>query len=562
MTDSPTPQPAPLPGGPAKGFRIGDYIIIDTLGHGSMATVYLARDPTGHEVAIKVFQEGPGVSPTMLERFKREAEASKKLRRHPNIMKVYATGQDGIYHYIVMEPIRNSRTLEDLMEKHPLSIDEILSIGVKIARALHYAHSRNIVHRDVKPSNIMIDEFGEPLLTDFGVAELVDWPSCTISGALTGTPLYMSPEQARADRAGPASDIYSLGVVLYEAICGMLPYSAQHSAPVKQVLEALKNETPRRLRHYRKDISSDVEAVILKAIEKEERRRYPDAEAFAEDLERARTGRRVTARLTTWVERGWDIARKYDQFFAAALVMLAMAGGAGLYLRQKLMHARYEKLLSTVHLRNLLLRSAPATSLGPTIEQPAAWNALRLARREMAAGRWNAARDMISDAIALARSVGDERTASLARLELARCEIMLGRTDASLSAYEDVITNIDTPPVVAGVAQLDAVQIALLQGARGEAARFLNMRPMPQEGPIREALRCLSGDLTPQQLADRLPFAPSRMQNDFHFTLAVRYRLDGNESAYATHLRRAIGQSSPSSEWPAPLARILLEQRP
>lgn len=563
VTDSVEPAlPSSFPPAPGKGVRIGDYVIIDTLGHGSMATVYLARDSTGHEVALKVFQEGPGVSPTMLERFKREAEASKKLRRHPNIMKVYATGQEGIYHYIVMEPVRNSRTLEDLMEAQPLTIDEILSIGVKIARALHYAHCRNIVHRDVKPSNIMIDEFGEPLLTDFGVAELVDWPSCTISGALTGTPLYMSPEQARADRAGPRSDIYSLGVVLYEAITGMLPYSAQHSAPVKQVLEAVKNETPRRLRHYRKDLSTDIEAVILKAIEKNEGRRYQDAESFAADLERARTGRRVSARLTTWLERIWDLVRKYDQFFAAALVMLAMAAGALFYVRQKLMIARYEKLLSMAHLRNMMLRGAPATGRAAAVDQSSVWNEIRLARRDMSAGRWSSARESLASAVALARAVGDSRTAALAKLEMARCEIMLGRTDAALSTYLDVILNPDTSPVLADIAQLEAVQIALLQDARGEAARFVNMRPIAPEGPIREALRCLAGETTPQQLAERLPFAPTRMRNDLHFTLAVRYRLDGNEAAAATHFRRVIQQSSPSSEWPAPFARILLEQRP
>lgn len=562
MTGTAKPESAPsLPPPPGKGVRVGDYVIIDTLGHGSMATVYLARDSTGHEVALKVFQEGPGVSPTMLERFKREAEASKKLRRHPNIMKVYATGQEGIYHYIVMEPIRNSRTLETLMEVQPLTIDEILSIGVKIARALHYAHTRNIVHRDVKPSNVMIDEFGEPLLTDFGVAELVDWPSCTISGALTGTPLYMSPEQARADRAGPQSDIYSLGVVLYEAITGMLPYSTQHSAPVKQVLEAVKNEAPRRLRQYRKDISTNIEAVILKALEKNEGRRYQDAESFAADLERARTGRRVSARLTTWVERLWDFARKYDQFFAAALVMLAMAAGGLLFARQKMMQARYEKLMSTAHLRNLMLRSAPVGH-SPGLDQPAAWNEIRLARRDMSAGRWSAARDGFAGAIALARSIGDARTASLAKLEMARCEIMLGRSDAALSTYQDVIENPDASPVVADVAQLEAIQIALLQDARGDAARYLNMKPLPPEGPIRDAVRCLSGDLSPQQLSERLPFAPTRLRNDLHFTLAVRYRVDGNESAAASQFRRTVQQSTPSSDWPAPLARILIEQRP
>ena len=145
---------------PGKGYRVHEYVIVDTLGHGSMATVFLARDPTGHEVALKLFQEGPGVSPTLLERFKREAEASKKLRKHPNIMKVYATGKDGPYHFIVMEPIRNSRTLEDLLEVQPLTQNEIVSIVIKSARALHFAHTRSISHVDVKPSNIMIDEFG------------------------------------------------------------------------------------------------------------------------------------------------------------------------------------------------------------------------------------------------------------------------------------------------------------------------------------------------------------------------------------------------------------------
>ncbi|MBN1269382.1 MAG: serine/threonine protein kinase, partial [Kiritimatiellae bacterium] len=261
-------EDVPPPAYPGKGFRIGEYVVDDVLGHGSMATVFLARDATGHEVALKIFQEGPGVSATMLERFRREAEASKKLRRHPHIMTIYSTGRVEPYHYIAMESIRRSKTLEAALESTPMSQKAIVEVIIKIARALQYAHSKNIVHRDVKPTNIMIDEFGEPLLSDFGVAELVDWPSCTLTGALTGTPLYMSPEQARGERVGPASDIYSLGVVLYEALSGVLPYSAQHRSRVKEVLEAVKNEPPRRPRLFRKDISPDMEAVVLKALEK------------------------------------------------------------------------------------------------------------------------------------------------------------------------------------------------------------------------------------------------------------------------------------------------------
>ncbi|MEM7392062.1 MAG: serine/threonine-protein kinase, partial [Verrucomicrobiota bacterium] len=209
-----------------KGFQIDEFTIFDTLGHGSMATVYHATDETGHEVALKIFQEGPSVSKTMLERFHREAEASKKLRKHPNIITIYSSGRESPYHYIAMESVPGRRTLEDVIEDRSLTIRQIVTLTIKIARALQYAHARRVVHRDVKPTNIMVDEFGEPLLTDFGVAELFDWPSCTVTGALTGTPLYMSPEQANGDETGPASDIYSLGVVLYEALTGVLPYDS------------------------------------------------------------------------------------------------------------------------------------------------------------------------------------------------------------------------------------------------------------------------------------------------------------------------------------------------
>ncbi len=200
-------------------------------------------------MAVKVFIEGAGVSTTMLEQFRREAEASKKLRRHPNILTVYSSGKEGPYHYIVMENIRRSKTLENALESTSLSIADIVLIIIKIARALHYAHERRILHRDVKPTNILIDEFGEPRLSDFGVAALSDWPSCTVTGALTGTPLYMSPEQANTDvKLTPATDMYSLGVVLYESLAGVLPYHITHGSPVRDVLKAVKEGNQQTLR--------------------------------------------------------------------------------------------------------------------------------------------------------------------------------------------------------------------------------------------------------------------------------------------------------------------------
>lgn len=551
-------QPEP-PSTPGKGYRVGEYTIVETLGHGSMATVYLARDGTGHEVALKLFQEGPGVSPTMLERFRREAEASKKLRRHPNIMKVYATGQHGSLHYIVMEPIRNSRTLEDLIEAGRLDTEQILQVVAKIARALHYAHSRNIVHRDVKPSNVMIDEFGEPLLTDFGVAALIDWPSFTLSGALTGTPLYMSPEQARADKVGPAGDIYSLGVVLYEALTGVLPYSTQHSAPVKNVLEAVKNELPRRPRFYRKDLSPELEAVILKALQKEPERRYADAEEFADDIDRARTGRQVSARLASTSARLWTAMRRYDQFVVAAAVMLAMAIGGWVYFRQKLMAARYEKLLSTVHLRNFVLRvtdQAPDT----TEASPGsiAWHEIRNARRAMNAGNWETARDTFVGAVEMCRRNGDRRTEAMAMLDLARCQLLLGSAGDALDLIRSILRNDDASSIVLSFAHLEGVQLALIGKNQEDAVAILQMRPLPSDGPLRAALRCLAGEVPAAEFERDIERAPPRLRNDLRFALAVRRQLDGDEAGRVAELRRVLQSSLPGNEWPAPWAKNLL----
>jgi hypothetical protein len=203
----------------------------------------------------------------------------------------------------------------------------------------------------------------------------------------------MSPEQARADKVGPAGDIYSLGVVLYEALTGMLPYSTQHAAPVKNVLEAVKTEIPRRLRFYRKDIPPDLEAVVLKALEKDPDDRYSDADHFADDLERVRSGRHVTARINSLGTRLTAFLRRHDQMVVAAVVMVMMAGGAAWFFRHKLLEARYEKLLTTAHLRSFILRMDQAGAENPETAQPTgAWQEIRSARRAMGSGNWSAGR--------------------------------------------------------------------------------------------------------------------------------------------------------------------------
>lgn len=556
-SSNPFHDTGPAPAYPGVGFRLGEYVIKDTLGHGSMATVFLAEDGTGHDVAIKIFQEGPGVSPTMLERFRREAEATKKLRRHPNIMKVYATGKHGPWHYIVMEAILNSRTLEDALENSPMTIEEVVGLMIKIARALHYAHTRSIIHRDVKPANIMVDEFGEPRLSDFGVAELSDMPGVTISGALTGTPLYMSPEQARAEKTGPQSDVYSLGIVLYEALTGVLPYSTQHAAPVRNVLDAVRNETPKRPRLHRKEISRDLEAVILKSIAKEPDRRYADAEAFANDLERAISGRRVTARLFSYWEQVMGLIRRYDQFFVAAVMMVVMAGMAGWFFRQQLLRERYNKLLTDIHLRNFAARVKLGSQPESANEQRGAWDDLRRARRALAENDLSTARKGLNEFIEDCRQRGDQRNLAVAMLDLARCEALAADFKAAAMRFREILQNADAPSSLTDQAQIDALMIALIQRDRKLAMEFLNLRKMPEEGSATQIIKCLSGELDAAKLAAQVESMPPRIRNDACLAAAVRLRLDGDEREYLRQLQRCLQASQPASEWPAPLAKNL-----
>lgn len=558
IASAPSPEAARPASYPRKGFRIGEYVITDLLGHGAMASVFLATDSTGHEVALKVFQEGPGVSETMLERFRREAEASKKLRRHPNIMPVYATGRDGPYHYIAMESVRHSRTLETVLETSMPDTRQLMDIVIKIARALQYAHTHHIVHRDVKPTNIMIDEFGEPLLSDFGVAELVDWPSCTLTGALTGTPLYMSPEQARGERVGPASDQYSLGVVLYEGLTGVLPYGVQHGSPLKDVLEAVKNELPRRPRLFRKDLSPDLEAVLFKALEKNPADRYVDMEAFAADLERVQAGHRVSAHRFSALDYLRHLVRLHQRAVGGMMAGVAIASGTGLIFRERLLKTRYEELLRRAQLKNALYLLAQAEHEVPFVhDTPRAWHEIRQARRHMVEGNWRTARDGFRTAADISRSVGDTRTVAIAELDQARCEIMLHNRAEADGLYQRVIGNPDAPPAVVSLAQMEGMGLAILDGDPRRAREILQLRSPPPDGAVRLAMNGLIGEGTGRKMAEAAENLPHQIRNDVYLAAALRSRLDGEDRLAVGFLRRAIEGSSPSTEWPAPFARLL-----
>jgi len=281
------------------GQYVGRYQILSLLGEGGMATVYKAYDPRlERDVAIKVIRREafpPEDIDMLLKRFEREAKSLGKLS-HPNIVGVIDYGEHDGSPYLVMVYVSGGTLKERL--GHPMPWQDAIRLLLPIARALKYVHDRNIINRDVKPSNVLITEDGQPMLSDFGLAKLFETEkeltTLTSSGTGLGTPDYMAPEQWTGDPTA-LSDLYSLGVVLYEMITGHRPYAADTPAGVllKQATESLP--LPKT---YVPDLPQNVESVLLKVLAKLPNDRYPNVEAFVADLENLQAGRAVDATNT------------------------------------------------------------------------------------------------------------------------------------------------------------------------------------------------------------------------------------------------------------------------
>jgi len=271
------------------GKTLGNYRIVEQIGTGGMATVYKAYDPdTERHVALKVLPKRYSEDPTFRQRFEREARAIAQLE-HLHILPVHAYGEEDGIAYLVMRHME-AGTLADLIERGPLPLDEARRLLEQIASALDAAHEGGIVHRDVKPSNVLLDAQGNAYLTDFGIAKMVEGVAeqLTETGMALGTPAYMSTEQCRgAKDLTPASDIYSLGVVLYQMLTGAVPFDAE--TPLAVIQQHLNEPLPPP-RQVRRDLPDEAEAVIFKAMAKEPEQRYRSAgemaAAFASALKR------------------------------------------------------------------------------------------------------------------------------------------------------------------------------------------------------------------------------------------------------------------------------------
>ena len=285
----------------AETILSGRYEVGERLGSGGMSSVHKAVDRTlERTVAIKILAEHLSDDERFVARFRREALAVAKLI-HPNIVQVYDTGIDDGRRYIVMEYAEGRSGAQVLQRHGPLDAETTVEIGIQACSGLDYAHRRGIIHRDVKPGNLMIS--GGPVgggaqlavkLTDFGIARAVEQTRITQVGSVIGTAAYLSPEQVRGEEATPATDVYALGVVLYQFLTGRLPYEGSSLA---ELAVRQQNEKPLPPSTYNDEVPETVGAAVLRALESDPSRRYASADELASGLQLGLQGEDVTLPL-------------------------------------------------------------------------------------------------------------------------------------------------------------------------------------------------------------------------------------------------------------------------
>lgn len=271
--------------------KIGKYVIINEIGHGSTGTVYLSHDPYfRRDVAIKVYDiqtdEDPQRAKIARKMFFNEAHMVGMLQ-HPNILPIYDAGEENDQYYVVMEHIQGARTLEAYCRPdNLLRIDDVVKIIYRCAKALHYAHKRGVVHRDIKPGNIMLTTENDVRIIDFGIAILKDADISRIEG-IAGSPSYMSPEQVKSAEVSSVSDLYSLGAVMYELVTGFRPFRA---TSLTRLLNQIIYATAAPIHTLRAEVPEELEEIVSVALQKDPAKRHANGGELASLLTRVYQG--------------------------------------------------------------------------------------------------------------------------------------------------------------------------------------------------------------------------------------------------------------------------------
>jgi TolB-like protein/Tfp pilus assembly protein PilF/predicted Ser/Thr protein kinase len=309
-------------------MEFGDYELLEQIGRGGQGVVFRARQKSlNRTVALKVINLGQWASKAHVKRFRREAEAAARLE-HPGIVPIHEVGERDGSCYFSMKFVEAGQ-LDDVVRRAPMSMRQAAELIAKVARTVHYAHEHGILHRDIKPGNILLDQKGEPHLTDFGLARLVESESSvTQTLDVLGTPSYMAPEQAVGNNAAvsSATDVYGLGAVLYQLLTGQPPFAG---GTTYETIKLLLDTEPRQPRLVNPKIDRDISTICLKCLEKDPKRRYSCALELAEDLERWLKHEPIQARHTGVFGRGrkWVRRNPTSALLAASLISLAAAAG-------------------------------------------------------------------------------------------------------------------------------------------------------------------------------------------------------------------------------------------
>ncbi len=340
----PSPPPQPIPPQVTKTLEIAReelapgslfasrYQIIEELGHGGMGRVYRALDKKlNEEVALKLVRPEIAADRSTLERFHTELKLARKIS-HPHIGRMYELMEEKGAHFITMEYVPGQDLRALIRQTGQLTVGKAIAIGKEICEGLAEAHKQGIVHRDLKPSNIIIDRAGGARIMDFGIARSMGVKSRTGAGVMIGTPEYMSPEQVEGKEVDARSDIYSLGIILYEMLTGRVPFEGDtpFTVGVKQ-----KNEIPKNPKVLNPNIPDDLGGVILKCLEKDRQNRYPSAEVLAVELDRIKSGlpaaETVIPKRKSLTSREITVKFTLRKFIVPAIVLVAAVCRRGVF---------------------------------------------------------------------------------------------------------------------------------------------------------------------------------------------------------------------------------------